>query len=436
MAQLDFHGKAVVSAWLERLRKEPGTGFQRSGDEANLLIHADNIMALQALLNHDRRFDAIYIDPPYNTGLRIGQHGFHYHDDSASPELMAWFKHIGLHTKEGSRHDRWLCMIWPRLVLAQQLLTEDGVFFISIGNNELAHLKLLMDEIFGEDNFLELFVWEKTQHFGRQALNSYSNGEYVLAYARNLFTARGQRKRLLVERVQQQLQDAPLYNASNPLNRLEFPPHSVQMDLPDGRYQQCEHAHYQLLEPVDVRSGLNETALILRFRSRWSPERLAEEQRQGCRFWIRSPRFAIRVIYPEHRSTRVSPRQLMFSNRNHPLHTRSRFNIRVGTSEEGSSALLTAGLKFSYPKPASLIAYLLSLLWAPEQDDFRNHLHVLDFFAGSGSTGAAAGLLNQHGMQVQYVLVEQDAQTFALAEQRLAKASCASIHLSAPWSTT
>ncbi len=433
MAQLDFRGKAEVLAWFELFHRSNRSDVWIPADTQNLLIHSDNIIALQALHEQNRHFDAIYIDPPYNTGLRIGQHGFHYHDDSASPMLINWLQHVGVQPEALSRHDRWLCMMWPRLMLARQLLTEDGVIFISIGNDELAHLKVLMDEIFGEDNFLQLFVWEKTQHFGRQALNSYHNGEYILAYARKLFTQRGQRKRLLVERIQHQLQDAPLYNASNPPSRLTFPPHSVRIDLPDGQYRQSDHLQYQLLEPVEVRSGLNETPLILQFRSRWSITRLIEELQQGCHFWVRSTRFAVRVIYPVHRSTRVSPRQLMFSNRSHPLHTRSRFGIRIGTSEEGTAALQSAGLTFSYPKPVSLIAYLLSLLWNPEINGFQTKLNVLDFFSGSGSTGAAAGVLNQHGMQVQYVLVEQNLQTFELAKQRLA-GDCQTLgQLKAPW---
>jgi len=128
--------------------------------EDNLIIHGDNLRALKALLpRYAGKIKCIYIDPPYNTG----NGGWAYDDNVNSPLMQAWLKDYGpVDNEDLERHDKWLCMIWPRLQLLRELLAEDGIIFVSIDDNEQHHLRMLLDEIFGESNFVASFVWEGT----------------------------------------------------------------------------------------------------------------------------------------------------------------------------------------------------------------------------------------------------------------------------------
>ena len=348
----------------------------------NFLIEGDNYASLKLLeKTHKGKIDIIYIDPPYNTGNK----DFTYNDKFVDVE-------------DGYRHSKWLSFMFKRLKLARDLLTEDGVIFISIDDNEQTNLRLLCDYIFGESNFITQFIWEKTQHFGRQKINFYSNCEYVICYAKKIYSSEiGKLKELLVEKIKTDLTDAPLYNASNKTNTLVFPPNSVKFNLKDGIYETSDNESYELLEKVEVKNEKNATDLVLRFKSRWSQDTVNEELKKGTIFWVKSKGFAIRAIYHEGKTAKESPKQLIFTNSNNPLCSYTRFGQKVGVNEEGSNDLsrLVDQNIFSYPKPTSLIKYLLNLYY-----DFKNNLHkseftVLDFFAGSGTTGQAVLELNK-----------------------------------------
>jgi len=177
----------------------------------------------------------------------------------------------------GRFHSKWLSMMYPRLLLARQLLHMDGVIFISIDDNEVHHLRMIMDEVFGAENFISQFVWEKTQHFGRQAINSYNNVDYILVYSKSIINDKGNKAYRLVERIKTELEDAPLYNASNPLAEITFPSFSTQFNIPDGLYDSTTDSTYELLTPVLVEKGTNTNEFILRFRSRWSAAKVLEE---------------------------------------------------------------------------------------------------------------------------------------------------------------
>ena len=175
----------------------------------HILIEGDNYHALSVLnYTHKGKIDVIYIDPPYNTGNK----DFKYNDSFVDKE-------------DSYRHSKWISFMSKRLQLAKSLLHNDGVIFISIGEDEVAQLKLLCNEIFDEKNYIANFIWEKTQHFGRQKVNSYSNADYILCYAKQLNNSG--LKELLVESIKIEHEDAPLYNASNPINTLTFPAKKV-----------------------------------------------------------------------------------------------------------------------------------------------------------------------------------------------------------------
>ena len=125
------------------------------------IIHGDNLEALKALLpEYEGKIKCIYIDPPYNTG----NEGWVYNDNVNDPKIKKWLGQVvGKESEDLSRHDKWLCMMYPRLKLLHKLLADDGVIFISIDDNEQANLKLIMDEIFGFGNFLSTLFWRGTE---------------------------------------------------------------------------------------------------------------------------------------------------------------------------------------------------------------------------------------------------------------------------------
>ncbi|MBO4371464.1 MAG: site-specific DNA-methyltransferase, partial [Bacteroidales bacterium] len=152
----------------------------------NMIIHGDNLEALKALLpKYENRIKCIYIDPPYNTG---NEHWV-YNDNVNDPHIQKWlhdtFHESGITVDDLTRHDKWLCMMYPRLVLLQKLLSNDGAIFISIDDNEQANLKLMCDEIFGANNFVGNVIWEKKYSPQNDARWFSDSHDFVLVYAKN-----------------------------------------------------------------------------------------------------------------------------------------------------------------------------------------------------------------------------------------------------------
>ena len=149
----------------------------------NRIIHGDNLEALKSLLpEFEGKVKCIYIDPPYNTG----NEGWIYNDAVNDPKMQKWLGEVvGKEGEDLSRHDKWLCMMYPRLKLLRRLLAEDGVIFVSIDDNEQAALKFLMDEIFGARNFVNSVVWEK-RYSPQNAVKWFSEShDFLLVYAKN-----------------------------------------------------------------------------------------------------------------------------------------------------------------------------------------------------------------------------------------------------------
>ncbi len=177
------HHKDVPFRLLEPV-PELSCGDPASG---NLIVQGDNLHALKALLpRYAGQVKCIYIDPPYNTG----NEGWAYNDNVNSPEIRKWLGEVvGKEGETLDRHDRWLCMMYPRLVLLQQFLKEDGTIFVSIDDNEVASLRLLMDEVFGAGNFLNMVSAKMKQTSGASGGGEdkklKKNIEYVLIYSKN-----------------------------------------------------------------------------------------------------------------------------------------------------------------------------------------------------------------------------------------------------------
>src|SRR3989338_6088613 len=148
----------------------------------NLIIHGDNLEALKALMPYYHgKIKCIYIDPPYNTG----NEKWVYNDKVNSPKIKKWLgKVVGGEAEDLCRHDKWLCMMYPRLKLLRELLSEDGIIFISIDDNEQHRLRMLMDEIFGEENFITNIIWQKKYSPQNDAKYFSDMHDFLVVYAK------------------------------------------------------------------------------------------------------------------------------------------------------------------------------------------------------------------------------------------------------------
>jgi adenine-specific DNA-methyltransferase len=181
-----FKGKPFLKSYHHTVKfhrlidyAKKSTSATPSLDE-NLIIHGDNLKALKALLpTHAGKVKCIYIDPPYNTG----NEGWAYNDNVNSPMIQKWLGQV-VAKDDLSRHDKWCCMMYPRLTLLRELLRDDGVIFVSIDDNEVHHLRMMMDEIFGEENFVTEIEWQKRYTRSNNTNDFTSVIDHIVVYAK------------------------------------------------------------------------------------------------------------------------------------------------------------------------------------------------------------------------------------------------------------
>ena len=186
MPTLQFKGKQLVQnhhlvvPFRELIPVKAKSVTDKVSLHDNVIIHGDNLAALKALLpTHQGKIKCIYIDPPYNTG----KEEWVYNDSVNDPMIKEWLGKA-VDKDDLTRHDKWLCMMWPRLKMLKELLSEQGLIFVSIDENEVHHLKMIMDEIFGEDNFVADLIWHSSGHTDNQYDIKIMH-ESVLIYAKN-----------------------------------------------------------------------------------------------------------------------------------------------------------------------------------------------------------------------------------------------------------
>ena len=187
MPTLDWIGKEAVVHHHQQvpfhlLKEHPQ---RQVGDPAaeNMLIQGDNLLALKALLPHYAgQVKCVYIDPPYNTG----NEGWAYNDNVNSPEIRRWLgETVGKEAEDLSRHDKWLCMMYPRIALLHELLAEDGSFWMSIDDNEVQNARGLLDQIFGRRNFVSTVCWQKIYTIKNSARHFSEMHDYIIVYAKD-----------------------------------------------------------------------------------------------------------------------------------------------------------------------------------------------------------------------------------------------------------
>jgi len=198
MPVLQFKGKTAIESYHHTVPHHTlefdtklsvlGKG-EKAGLDGNLIIEGDNLIALKALLpTHAGRVKCIYIDPPYNTG----NEGWVYNDNLTQPQFKEWIgQTVGKEGEDATRHDKWCCMMYPRLQLLREFLRDDGVIFVSIDDNEAHNLRLIMDEVFGPENFLSTIIWKTRNTDNRVKTMLSVDHEYVFVYSLNRSPVQG-----------------------------------------------------------------------------------------------------------------------------------------------------------------------------------------------------------------------------------------------------
>jgi len=191
MPTLDFKGKSVIETYHHTvphhtlefdLKLSVLPKGRKPTLDGSLIIEGDNLLALKALLpTHAGKIKCVYIDPPYNTG----NEAWVYNDNLTQPQFKEWIgQTVGKDGEDATRHDKWCCMMYPRLQILRELLREDGSIFISIDDNEVQNLRQIMDEVFGRDNFVATIIWEKVYSPKSTARHLSENHDYIVLYAK------------------------------------------------------------------------------------------------------------------------------------------------------------------------------------------------------------------------------------------------------------
>lgn len=412
MPTLDWIGKqavrnhhAEVPFHLLRGDRDLSVGDSGSG---NLLIQGDNLLALKALKpRYAGRVKCIYIDPPYNTG----NDRWVYDDAVNSLQMRDWLgKVVATEAEDLSRHDKWLCMMYPRLVLLRDFLSPDGVIFISIDDIELGHLLGLCDEVFGAGRRLAVFTWVRKKKGSNLSKEVRKITEYVVAYKRSDVPIRLFGAPAYAEK------QVPLLNRANAVSTVRFLAHQMRVGrgVPDGilhagRFGEGELA-VTLENDVRVENSVIVTPLSLTGRFRWSQATIDGELAYGSLFTA-SASFRINVNRYNQADKSKAPASLLSPHDG------------IGTNEDASQELRALfpeldRLPFEFPKPSSLVRYLVQSVC---KDD--KHALVLDSFAGTATTGQAVLTLNQaDGGDRRFILVEmEEAIGRNVAAQRLAR---------------
>lgn len=401
------------------------------GEPGNKIIHGDNLEALKSLLpEYEGRVKCIYIDPPYNTG----NENWVYNDNVNSPKIKKWLGQVvGKESEDLTRHDKWLCMMYPRLKLLQKLLSNDGAIFISIDDNEQANLKLVCDEIFGAGNFVDQFIWYVNDGHTDNQDDITVIHEYILCYAK--------KKNCLIANniVDPSIEsDSKILNtfAENSItkNGSKNPPSVIT--LKKGfpcEIQTLRKEKHPLVS--ELMRDADETGFITREMTKnyaiSYPARLDDMIVQNgklvedCRVfsgWMNNgklKKFMDEDFKPlEDNGSKLrfflSKNGVVYYRRDgRETHYIQTVIEKIGTTETNKYMLESMGISFDFPKPYILVSFLISIF--SDKDSI-----VLDSFAGSGTTAHAVLNLNkQDGGNRKFILVEMEDYAETITAERV-----------------
>lgn len=341
----------------------------------NLIIKGNNLLALYSLLpQFAGRIGLVYIDPPYYFRKTKASDTFRYNSN---------FK-----------LSSWLVFMRDRLEVARTLMKPNGVILCHIKEDAVHWLKVLMEEVFGADNFVETFIWRNTDNPDSLSKKSRSSVEYIICFEKNCDASR----KYIGKETENG--DSPILHTGNNIHELEFPVKSIRFNIPDGTYPCGKPDRVELLTPVVVENGINKEKVILKGEFTWSQDTLNDNWSKGCYFIVKSNKFSVRVQLPE--GTSMSPEKYIEEQYLSKA-------IGVGSNEDASTHLQQLGIDFNYSKPESVVAFFIRAI--TKKDDI-----VLDFFLGSGTTAAVA-----HKMGRQYIGIDQMDYIETCAVERLRK---------------
>ena len=378
MPVLTFKGKTAVENYHHTvphpvLELDPKLSVLGKGEkpslDGNLIIEGDNLLALKALLpTHAGRVKCIYIDPPYNTG----NEGWVYNDNLTQPQFKEWIGQVvGKEGEDACRHDKWCCMMYPRLQLLRELLREDGVLLVSIDDTELASLLAMVFEIFGGENHLGTLVW-RARNFPdtRPTTGLSTDHEYVVV------VGKGPDARWLGKRRSETKYDNPDKDPRGAWTSCSL--------LGKATRDQGPNLHYTLVDPA---SGLRyepkpETGWIC------GPTEMDRKVREA------------RILWPKKPTGRPREKVFLAELKSGVLGFPSIID-GIYTSDGTEELRRVFGeQRFAFPKPSALVQELIAQV--AEGDDL-----VLDSFAGSGTTGhAVLGLNAADDGKRRFVLVQ------------------------------
>lgn len=315
----------------------------------NLLIKGNNLLALYSLRkSFANRVKLIYIDPPYYFSKNKPGDSFCYNSNF--------------------RLSSWLVFMRDRLLVANDLLSNDGVLLCHIKEDAIHWLKVLMEELFGNENFVETFIWKNTDNPDSLSKKSRSSVEYIICFEK--------KKDLSKAYIGKDTEngDAPILHTGNNIHELIFPVGSIHFNIPDGHVEAGKPNRVEIITPFDIENGLNKQEVILKGEFTWSQDTLKENWNAGCYFLVKSKQFSVRVQLPEGKS--MAPEKYF----DEQFLSKA---IGVGSNEDASTHLRNMGINFSYSKPESVVAYFVRAV--TKENDW-----VMDFFVGSGTTAAVA----------------------------------------------
>lgn len=399
MPELLFKGKEFVynhhlAVPFRPLLPEPTKSIGDARLDGNLIVHGDNLHALKALLPmYAGKVDCIFIDPPYNTG----NESWSYNDNVNAPMIKKWLEDNPVTVEDGLRHDKWLTMMWPRLRLLHELLDDHGVIFVTIDDNEVDHLKTIMAEIFGQDNFVTTFIWRKVDSPNDNKVPITPDHDYVVCYARDKSAARFSRMVApsILDAYPNKTGDGRLYrdrllkkNGRNSLRR-DRPTMFFPLDDPDGD------------KVVPIHDNGEEAC--------WSMGKngIARHKEAGTLIWKKIQKLGREVWEPYTRE---------FAPEDDPTRPYPTIWNDVGTMRQAKALLRnifgTADL-FDTPKPVDLMERILHLVDQP-------NAIILDSFAGSGTTAHAVLEANKRDSgNRKFILVEMEDYADSLTAERM-----------------
>ena len=345
-----------------------GKQTDKETNSGNKIIHGDNLEALKSLLpEYEGRIDCIYIDPPYNTG----NEGWVYNDNVNDPKINKWLgQEVGKEAEDLTRHDKWICMMYPRLKLLHKLLADDGAIFISIDDNEQANLKLVCDEICGGANFIANIIWQHTIQAKNDVKTVSLQHNYTLIYKKSTFQ---------IGKVERTEEHNVAY--SNPDND------------PNGfwRTGDVRNALYRPNLIYDISTPSGKVIKPPENGWRWSKETVQKKIQTGEIIFNKDETRIIRKIYLNKLDERA-PETIWFGK-------------DVGTTRDANrelKELFNGKTPFDTPKPVGLLKRILELSTDPARGDI-----VLDFFAGSSPIAQAVIEMNmQDGGNRRFICVQ------------------------------